>query len=66
MLNQHASAGRLKTAKRTSASISCCSSEDGFNVYQSTCFSRYDACPRSRGAYMRRRFLVVVGGAAIA
>ena len=29
--------------KRTSASISCCSSEAGFSPYQSTRLSRYDA-----------------------
>ena len=50
--------------KRTSASISCCSSEVGFRPYQSTRWSRYDA---RLGVDMRRReFLGVLGGAAVA
>ena len=53
--------------KRTSASISCCSSEAGFSPYQSTRLSRYDAFVQSLGADMRRReFLSVLGGAAAA
>ena len=52
--------------KRTSASISCCSSEAGFSPYQSTRLSRYDAAP-DHGADMRRRdFLGVLGGVAAA
>ena len=53
--------------QRTSASISCCSSEAGFSPYQSTRLSRYDAVVLSLGADMRRReFLGVLGGAAAA
>ena len=53
--------------KRTSASISCCSSEAGFSPYQSTRLSRYDARVLSLGADMRRReFIRLLGGAAAA
>ena len=37
--------------KRTSASISCCSSEAGFSPYQSTRLSRYDASPEPGGGH---------------
>ena len=37
--------------KRTSASISCCSSEAGFSPYQSTRLSRYDASSEPGGGH---------------
>ena len=50
--------------KRTSASISCCSSEAGFGPYQSTRLSRYDAASEPGADMRRREFLGVLGGAA--
>ena len=50
--------------KRTSASISCCSSEDPFRIVS---LSRYDAALMTPRAGMKRReFLGLVGGAAAA
>ena len=45
---------------RTSASISCCSSEASFCPYQSPRLSRYDASSRTLGADMRRREFIAV------
>ena len=51
--------------KRTSVSISCCSSKAGFSPYQIVSLSRYDDASLSLGADMRRReFLSALGGTA--
>ena len=51
--------------KRTSAAISCCSSEDRFRPYSKYSFEPVRCCLLSLGADMRRReFLGVLGGAA--
>jgi hypothetical protein len=49
-----------------SACLSCCGSEADFNLYQSTCSSRYNAAS-AQGADMRQRQVIgLLGGAAAA
>ena len=49
--------------KRTSASIACCGSEVGFQHYQSTRLSRYDALSGGWRSYEAAEFITLIGGA---
>ena len=49
--------------KRTSACISCCGSEVGFQHYQSTRLSRYDALSGGWRSYEAAEFITLIGGA---